>query len=135
MRRFLGAGVLILSISFGAAGSYAKSVSLIGVWHGGGIVLPKGGAKEKTRCRAEIQKSPGRGLYLANYKCSSPLGLISQTVAVKKISATKYSGTFHNVLHKVKGVFSITLDGNKQTVTMKSSQGEGWLDLNRQNTQ
>lgn len=132
MRSFLMASVLILSISFGAAGSFAKSVSIIGSWRGGGIVQPKDGAKEKTRCRAEIQKSPGRGLYNAIYKCSSPIGLISQNVAVIKISATKYSGTFHNDVHNVKGNFSITLKGDKQIVTMESSQGKGWLDLNRQ---
>ncbi len=131
MRSFYVTSVLILSITFGASFSYAKSVSLIGSWRGGGIVQPKDGAKEKTRCRAEIQKSPGRGLYSAVYKCSSPLGLISQTVDVKKISASHYTGTFNNTLHKGKGVFSITIDGNKQTVTMRSNQGEGWLDLNR----
>ncbi len=135
MRSFVVASVLILSTTFGASFSAAKSVSLIGSWRGGGIVQPNGGAKEKTRCRAEIQKSPGRGLYNAVYKCSSPIGIISQNVAVKKISATKYSGTFNNVLHKVKGIFSIILNGNKQTVTMRSNQGEGWLDLNRQDTQ
>ncbi len=135
MRSFVVASVLILSTTFGVSISAAKSVSLIGSWRGGGIVQPKGGAKEKTRCRAKIRKSPGRGLYSAIYKCSSPIGLISQTVAVKKISATKYSCTFNNVLHKVKGIFSITLNGNKQTITMQSNQGKGWLDLNRQDTQ
>ena len=135
MRSFVVASVLILSTTLGASISVAKSISLIGSWRGGGIVQPKGGAKEKTRCRATIEKAPARGLYTAVYKCSSPIGLISQNVAVKKISATKYSGTFHNVLHKVKGIFSITLIGNKQTVTMQSNQGQGWLDLNRQNTQ
>ncbi len=132
MRSFIVASALILSTTFAASISYAKSLSIIGSWRGGGIVQPIDGAREKTRCRAIIHKSPGRGLYNAVYKCSSPVGLISQNVAVKKISATKYSGTFFNAVHNVEGVFSITLEGDKQIVTMESPRGKGWLDLSKQ---
>lgn len=131
MRTRTVASALFLSIILGATASYAKSQSLIGSWRGGGVVQPKDGAREKTRCRAEIQKSPGRCLYHAVYRCSSPLGLISQTVDIKKKSTTRYVGTFYNPQYNVKGTFSITLQGNRHSVVMKSSRGEGWIDFSR----
>ena len=132
MRNFTMASMLLLSISVWTSVSHAKTVSLIGSWRGSGIIQPANGDKEKTRCRAQVLNAPGRGKYTAVYKCSSPLGLISQTVSVKKINSNQYSGTFHNALHNVRGVFSIILRGNKQSVVMQSSAGKGWINLSRQ---
>lgn len=131
MRIITVASVLLLSITLTAASSFAKSPSLIGSWRGGGTIQPNNGAKEKTRCRANIQKAPARGQYRAKYRCSSPYGVVSQAVIVKKVSANRYSGYFSNAQLKIRGSISIVLRGNKQTVTMRSPGGNGWINMRR----
>ena len=125
------ASIILLSFSLASSISYAKSPSLIGSWHGGGVVQPTSGAKEKTRCRANIEKAPSRGLYNVTYRCSSPYGLISQNVMVKKTGANRYTGGFYNAQHKIRGFINIILNGNKQTVTLKTSNGKGWFNLQK----
>ena len=131
MRPLMIATALLLSLSLDSTNSYAKSPSLIGSWQGGGIVQPTSGAKEKTRCHATILKAPARGQYRANYRCSSSLGVITQAVTVKKTGANHYSGSFNNAQHKIRGMISIILKGNNQTVTMKSANGHGWINMKK----
>jgi len=131
MRLFTTASVLFLLITLTAGSSFAKSPSLIGSWRGGGIIQPVNGAKERTRCRADIKKAPARGQYRANYRCSSPYGVVSQAVIVKRTSANRYSGSFNNTELKVRGSISIILRGNKQTVTMNSPEGRGLIKMQK----
>jgi len=125
------ASIIVLSFGLTASICFAKSPSLIGSWHGGGIVQPKSGEKEKTRCRATIEKAPARGQYQAKYRCSSPYGIVEQDITLNKTGNNRYKGAFHNPRHKLGGFISIILQGNNQTVKMNSPDGEGWFDLQR----
>ena len=131
MRIIPAAIALLVIVCLQTGSALAKSPSLIGTWHGKGLIQPKTGEKEKTRCRAEIQKSPARGQYTAKYRCSSPYGLILQDVIVKRTSRNHYTGSFDNPQHKISGSITIILDGDEQTVTMKSDDGQGWLSMKK----
>jgi hypothetical protein len=131
MRYLTIASVLFLSISLNSNISYAKSTSLIGSWRGGGTVQPTSGAKEKTRCRATIHKASGKGKYRANYRCSSPMGLITQSVTIRRVGANRYSGSFYNTQYNIRGRISITVKGNRQSVSMRSPEGRGWINLRK----
>lgn len=131
MRAMTLAGVLLLSTILSTSASFARSMSPIGSWRGSGIVQPTSGAKERARCRAEIRKAPGRGRYRAHYRCSTSLGMITQSVMIKKVNSRRFTGYFHNNQLNVNGLISITLKGNRQTVTMRSPNGRGWMKLRR----
>ena len=131
MRIFIALITLVFSFTLATATGFARSPSLIGSWQGYGTVQAKTGAKERTKCRAKIEKAPARGKYQAEYRCSSPVGLVSQDVVVHRTRRNHYSGTFHNAQYNIHGEISIILDGDKQTVTMQSSEGLGELSLNR----
>ncbi len=131
MRLLSLASILFLSCSLPVNTSQAKSPSLIGSWHGSGTIQPANGARESTRCRAYIQKAPARGRYRGSYRCSTSAGMISQVVTLRKVSANSFSGSFNNVQYKVRGIISIVLHGNRQSVSLTSSKGRGWINMKR----
>ena len=122
---------MLLSITLFTTAGFARSPSLIGVWRGDGTVQPKDGAKETTRCRARVLKAPARGKYTAVYRCSSPMGLVTQEVELNKVDSQRYKGSFRNTQHNISGDITIILDGDEQTVTMESTKGIGLLNMLR----
>ncbi len=131
MRIFSMAGVLLVSFSFITSSAIAKSPSLIGSWRGGGVIQPHNGAKEKTRCRANIHKAPTRGHYRASYRCSSPYGVVTQAVTLRRTGANRYTGSFRNTQHNISGSISVILRGNSHNVTMRSPKGRGWINMKK----
>ena len=110
--------------------SLAKPAGLVGSWRGSGVAKPVDGARERTRCRANVRKVADNS-YRATYSCSSSVGLVHQAVQVHKVSANTYSGSFYNPQFKVRGIINISVHGNSQSVSMRSAKGTGYINMRR----
>ncbi len=131
MRILVATSLLLLSSGLYVGLAQAKSPALIGAWHGGGVISTSYGSQERTKCSARIKKTRRKGRFKAKYKCTSPVGLITQSVTLRRLGKGRYSGSFHNQDYDIRGRISVTLKGHRQSVTMRSSDGNGWFKLKK----
>lgn len=129
MKRILFAALLAAALPL-AGVTGANAASLSGSWSGTGMVYPANGKAEKTRCRVSFSKI-SESQYRVNAKCASTSGKASQVATVSPAGKNKYSGSFYNKQHNTSGSLTITLRGNRQTVSMSSTVGSAKLTLRK----
>lgn len=122
------AGLGLLLAFAGSAPATAES-SLVGNWSGGGTVRFPSGAVEKANCRATYRRS-GSG-YTMSGVCATPSGRAEQTATLRRVSANKYAGDFHNPEYGMSGSISVTVSGNSQTVYLSSDSASASIRLRR----
>ncbi len=129
--RYLLASAIAVVIGLSAHTAEATSTSIIGHWSGQGSTHGQSGNSGTARCQINYTKGSGPS-YNVQASCNvSRVGLISQTAAVRKVGANRYSGTFHNYQHSVTGQFTVVVSGTQQRVTMTSEKGTASLTLAR----
>jgi len=127
---------LVLPLIFGPEQAWAGTLS--GSWRGGGTLISGSGTKEKVRCRVKIKQSSSRTISLTA-NCATTSGKANQTMTLRAVSKSKYTGSFHNQEHNANGEVVQTTDGKvvltvrggRLGMRMVSSRGKATLTLRR----
>lgn len=132
MKRFVLSAVAgsVVAFTVAAGGAAAYAASLKGTWSGTGTIYPISGQAERARCRVTYSKASTSG-YKVSAKCASTSGKATQVATVHPSGKNTYHGSFYNQKHNASGSLTITLKGNRQTVSMSSSMGSATMTLRR----
>lgn len=103
--------------------------SLAGSWSGGGWVSFASGSKERARCHAHYSGSGGS--YTVSATCATASGKASQTAKVYKVGGSSYKGSFVNSQYNVRGSIRVTVNGNRQSVSLSGDGTSAQLSLSR----
>ena len=107
-------------------------VSLLPVraWSGGGTVTYRTGGSERARCRVSYS---GRGGAIVSFSgtCATPSGTAEQSGTLRRTGPNSYSGSFYNSQLGVRGRAFVSVNGDSQTVSLRSSSGSATLSLRR----
>ena len=117
----LSAGVTSFAEARGEGGSIAGS------WSGGGIVSYASGQRERARCHANY--SGGGASVMMSGGCATPSGSVFQSARLRRVGANSYSGSFFNSQYNTAGSIYVTVHGNTQSVSLRSSAGSASLTL------
>jgi hypothetical protein len=129
---FLAAAFTLAAASLlvvGPATAKGKRSALTGLWSGGGKVILANGRQERARCRAQFSPSGPGASFMA--RCSTRSGTMDQAARLRRIGPNSYAGTFFNPRLKNAGRIHITVQGNRQYVTVRSKRGGAKLTLQR----
>ncbi len=126
----LAAVLVLFALMPGQATAERGRRSLAGSWSGGGWVSFAGGPRERARCRVRYVPASRRRFRLSA-TCATESGRVSQTATVRKSGANSYAGSFYNSEYDVSGSIYITVRGNRQKATLRSSGGSAVLTLHR----
>lgn len=119
---------LASGLFLGAGLAYAASIE--GSWSGGGTVKLNTGQAERVQCRIRYEKGSGRTFVLyAN--CSHSNGTFQQSGRVVQLSSSSYSGRLYSDQYSVSGDVSISVSGNRQTITAVSPKGTARITLSK----
>ena len=130
--RILPAAVLATILSSLTITDTASAQSIVGSWAGRGTVRLTSGQVEPVSCRVSYSKGDSAGrTFTVNATCASTGGTFALYGRVSKRSASSYRGSLYGQQSTVSGKISISLRGNSQTVSAKSSKGTGSLNLRR----
>lgn len=124
------AGAAALMAALLALPGAAAAADLSGSWSGGGQVAFASGAKERASCRAKFNRTGGAN-YAMSATCATASAKVAQTASLKKTGANSYSGRFFNPEFGVTGSIHITVNGNKQSVTLSSDAGSASFRLSK----
>ncbi len=133
--------IVVLRMSLaGAALASALSVSMVsgaearegggsiaGSWSGGGIVVYSSGQRERARCQASY--SGGGASVMMNGNCATPSGSVFQSARLRQVGPNSYAGSFFNAQYNTSGSIYVTVRGNSQSVSLRSSAGSASLTL------
>jgi hypothetical protein len=119
-------GVVLIAAAF-AAPQARSEANLSGAWSGGGIVRYSDGHSERARCRAQFSQSGARVSLEAH--CATPSGSVDQSASLHRVGPNSFAGSFFNQQFNVSGSIHITVHGNSQTVSLRSSSGSASLTL------
>jgi hypothetical protein len=100
----------------------AQSPGLAGNWTGGGTVVFPSGASERAKCRVRYSQTTTTR-YRAVGVCATSSGRVEQTATLRRVSDTRYVGTFYNSEYGVTGSISVTLRGSSQSVSLSGENG------------
>ena len=126
----LAAFSLTILLLQAALPSQAHAASIKGSWRGAGVVTSKSGARERVRCRVTYGRTRGK-FFSVNARCASSAGQFNQSGTVKRVSRNRYVGTVYNTDYNVRGRVVIRAKGKRQSVSITSSEGKGYLSLRR----
>ena len=129
--RYVFACLLTIIVGAFAGVDVAKAASIVGSWSGGGSVKLMSGQVEKVRCRIRYEKGSGRTVVLY-VKCSHSNGSFQVSGRIVKLSNSYYSGRLYSEQYGTAGDVRISLNGNRQTLTAKSSKGTATVILTKQ---
>jgi hypothetical protein len=101
--------------------------SIAGSWSGGGIVVYASGQRERARCRARY--SGGGSSVMMSGGCATPSGSVFQSARLRRVGANSYAGSFFNSQYNTAGTIHVTVHGNTQSVSLRSSAGYASLTL------
>jgi hypothetical protein len=101
--------------------------SIAGSWSGGGIVSYASGQRERARCHASY--SGGGGSVMMSGSCATPSGSVFQSARLRRVGANSYAGSFFNSQYNTSGSIHVTVHGNTQSVSLRSSAGSASLTL------
>ena len=129
---FLAAAFTLATASLlmiGPATAKGKHSALTGLWSGGGKVVLANGRQERARCRAQFSPSGPGATFMA--RCSTRSGTMDQAARLRRTGPNSYTGSFFNPRLKSAGRIHITVEGNRQYVTVRSKRGGAKLMLQR----
>ncbi len=126
------AGLIVAAACLLAASGPVASepAGLEGSWSGGGTVVLPSGERERARCRASFRRQGGNS-FAMNATCATASTRISQSAALNRTSANRYSGEFYNPEYAVGGSIAIVVSGNKLTATLSGGGGSALFHLSR----
>ena len=101
--------------------------SIAGSWSGGGTVVYASGQRERAHCRASY--SGGGSSVMMSGGCATPSGSVFQSARLRKVGANSYAGSFFNSQYNTGGTIHVTVHGNTQSVSLRSSAGSANLTL------
>lgn len=128
--RYILACMLVLALGTLSNPAHAAADVLTGAWSGGGTVKLTEGGVEKVRCRIRYSKSTGE-TYVLDATCSHSNGTISQTGRVARVSGSRFTGRLYSDQYDVSGKISVSVNGNKQTLSLSSAKGSGSITLSK----
>ncbi len=131
MMRYVFACLLTMVVGAFAGVDVAKAASIVGSWSGGGSVKMTSGQVEKVRCRIRYEKGSGRTVVLY-VKCAHSNGTFQVSGRIVKLSNSYYSGRLYSEQYGTAGDVGVSVSGNRQTVTAKSSKGTATVILTKQ---
>jgi hypothetical protein len=105
----------------------AKDGVIAGSWSGGGVVTYSSGQRERARCHASY--SGGGASVMMSGSCATPSGSIFQSARLRQVGANSYAGSFFNAQYNTSGSIYVTVHGNTQSVSLRSSGGSASLTL------
>jgi hypothetical protein len=108
----------------------SEPAGLEGSWSGGGTVVLPSGERERARCRASFRRESGN-TFAMSATCATPSARISQSAALARTSANRYSGEFYNPEYAIAGSIAIIVSGNKLTATLSGGGGSALFHLSR----
>jgi hypothetical protein len=119
-------GVVLAAAAFAAPPARSEA-NLSGSWSGGGIVRYADGHSERARCRVHFSQAGSRVSLEAH--CATPSGAVDQSASLRRVGPNSFAGSFFNPQFNVSGSIHITVHGNTQTVSLRSSSGSASLTL------
>ena len=122
------ASALTVSVasSAGARGGEGGG-SIAGSWSGGGTVVYSSGQRERAHCRASY--SGGGASVMMSGSCATPSGSVFQSARLRRVGANSYAGSFFNSQYNTSGSIYVSVHGNTQSVSLRSSAGSASLTL------
>jgi hypothetical protein len=117
----------LLAAAFLVPAAHAEGIG--GSWHGGGTVVFSDGHRERARCRAQYSQS-GQHVSLEG-TCATASGAVDQTARLRQTGPNSYAGTFYNSQFGIQGHIYVSVHGNSQSVSLRSSSGSASLSLHR----
>ena len=106
-------------VSLTASVATSEPAGLDGTWIGGGTVTFASGA-EKASCRATYSRA-GAG-YAMNGVCATPSGRAAQTATLRRGTANRFEGRFHNKDYDISGRIFVVFNGDSQSVRLSISR-------------
>jgi hypothetical protein len=129
MRASIAAAIIFALLSGFA--TTASAVDISGRWSGfGKATFASTGKSENFRCRVTYTRQSAK-VYAVNAVCANPSTRVIQTGMILQVRGNTFVGDFHNAQFDVRGRVRVTVSGNRQSVTMSSSEGRGVLTLSR----
>ncbi len=124
--------VCLLSLAVGASAGAGTAIaaSIEGSWDGGGTVKLASGEDERVRCRVRYEQGTGR-TFVLYATCAHSNGTFEQSGRVVQLSDNRYSGRLYSDQYSVSGDVSISVSGNRQTISAVSAKGTATLVLTR----
>jgi hypothetical protein len=104
----------------------AKDGGIAGSWSGGGVVTYSSGQRERARCHANYS---GGASVMMSGSCATPSGSVFQSARLRQVGANSYAGSFFNAQYNTSGSIYVTVHGNTQNVSLRSSGGSASLTL------
>ena len=120
------ASALTVSVTLSAE-ARGEGGSIAGSWSGGGTVFYASGQRERAHCRASY--SGGGSSVMMSGGCATPSGSVFQSARLRKVGANSYAGSFFNSQYNTGGTIHVTVHGNTQSVSLRSSAGSASLTL------
>jgi len=120
------ASALTVSVT-SSAEARGEGGSIAGSWSGGGTVVYASGQRERAHCRASY--SGGGSSVMMSGGCATPSGSVFQSARLRKVGANSYAGSFFNSQYNTGGTIHVTVHGNTQSVSLRSSAGSANLTL------
>jgi hypothetical protein len=120
------ASALTVSVT-SSAEARGEGGSIAGSWSGGGTVVYASGQRERAHCRASY--SGGGSSVMMSGGCATPSGSVFQSARLRRIGANSYAGSFFNSQYNTAGTIHVTVHGNTQSVSLRSSAGSANLTL------
>lgn len=105
----------------------AKDGGIAGSWSGGGTVTYSSGQRERARCHANYS-GHGSSVMMSG-TCATPSGSVFQSARLRQVGANSYAGSFFNAQYNTSGSIYVTVHGNTQSVSLRSSGGSASLTL------
>ena len=109
------------------AAARGEGGGIAGSWSGGGTVMYSSGQRERAHCRASY--SGGGGSVMMSGGCATPSGSVFQSARLRQVGPNSYAGSFFNSQYNTAGTIHVTVHGNTQSVSLRSSAGSANLTL------
>lgn len=103
---------------------------LAGEWYGEGTVTQNKGATEEVRCLINYKKESAK-VYGVTAKCASTTKQMNQTGELLEVTPGVFVGEFNIQKFDISGRVRVVIEEDTQTVTFKSSRGEGEMTLTK----
>lgn len=130
LRRALLGFALLAPLATFAPAAAMSATPLAGEWSGEGTVTKTEGPTEKVRCRVSYKQESAK-VFGVIAQCASTSEKMKQTGELLEVRPGVYTGEFNITQYDVSGRVRVVIEGEIQTVTFKSSRGEGEVTLTR----
>ena len=128
--RMICSALTTVALILPAVPAVAAPDDILGSWSGSGTARPADGAPEKVSCRLSYSEGSGR-TYEISATCSHTGGSFTQSGRVVSVGGNRYTGRMYSSQYNATGDVAVTLNGNRQTVYVKSEKGSASVSLRK----